>query len=1449
MTRFIRTLARAALAILAFGLGLFAALPARAENLFFIDNPGSGIYSVDINFGGPATRLVTLPGTQYNATLATRPSDGMLFWLDSNGANPNLWRWDPSNPNSPPVPLGTPGPTATSVLRLGFDVNGRLLAMDQSSSTLWNLSTTNGSILGIIPLSGTLPNGGGDLCLDPTNNTLYMVSNTELYTVSTTGQSTLLGTISGLSGGNSMTGCAVTANGTLIVSQSNVPQLSRITLGATPSATLLPNSTGFASIGDLSSTSALVADLSVTKTAVNSTPGATASYVVTVSNAGPDYATDVRVLDAVPTGLSFTSGTASQGAYSATQAIIGANTYPAGTWRVGRLAANQSATLTLTYSVTQSTPVTNTAQVSYSDMFDPDSLPGNSVVGEDDEAVVVITPSADVQISKTAASSFGVGTNGTFLLTVRNSGLAATSGTYTVTDTLPAGLTFVSAAGTNWTCTPNTPAGANVVGGSQVSCSSGTVLAGGASANPITLTVAVTAPALPSVTNSASVSGGEPASNNGNNSDSVTVAVCPGPCVDLVPTKTLNVSALSVGTISTYTITVSNLGALTTTGAYTIVDNLPTGLTLATVPAGTGWTCTQSGVTNTVNGTIVSCSRATTITGGGVSSALTFNVNVAAAALPQVTNTATVANGGDTYAGNNTTSLTSDVGSFDLQITKVASNDFTVGATSGYLITVTNVGTAASPAGVTTTLSDTLPTNLTLNARPTIAPTGGGWACTGAAGNTNFTCTTTSSLAAGASYQFTVPIANLSNNVGTSPSLSNTATVTNASEPATLTGNNSATATDFADLVITKAHTDPFALNGNSVYSLNVSNIGTVTIRGITTVTDVLPVGLTFQSATGTGWTCPYTAATRTITCTRAIGNVDPGGSLPPIIVTVTATTSGSLTNTASVSNPSEPAGKTGNNTASDPTNVLLPPTWSKAFAPTTIASGGTATLTITINKPAGATSLDGIAFVDPLPSGMTVATPLTATNTCGGTLTGVAGDTAIALSNGTFTAASCAINVVVGVNLTAAAPQTDTNTTGPLSTTNAGNAAAVSATLVVTAPTNAVLTKATSPNPIGVGETTTLKFTIVNKATRSNPVAFTDTFPSANIVAATGAAFTNTCGGTPTYTAPVGATPGKISLTGVNLAGNVNCTLSYPITGTAAGSYVNNSSNISGLTNLTATTLSDTLVVQQAALTKDFSPSAILVGGTSTVTFTISNTTEQPAFNNLTFTEALPTNLTLASAPTTPQCGGTVAGTAGSGTITVTGAFLLANQSSCTVVAPVTSTVVNTYVNANTNVTASSNINKSVNATLAVAPFPSLSKTVTVLNDPLNGTSNPKAIPGAEMEYTVVVSNPGAITLDSGTVKVTDILPPNTSLYIGPTGPVTSFTTSAPGLTLTYTSPGDTSDDIAFSNSAGPSYTFGYTPVPVNNYDAAVTALQFSPKGTMPGGSTATIKFKVQVR
>src|SRR5208337_4062256 len=72
-----------------------------------------------------------------------------------------------------------------------------------------------------------------------------------------------------------------------------------------------------------------------------------------------------------------------------------------------------------------------------------------------------------------------------------------TSGTVTLTDTLPSGLTATAISGTGWSCNLGT-----------LTCTSSTAVSGGGSFPPVTLTVNVSCTAPASVTNSATVSGG-----------------------------------------------------------------------------------------------------------------------------------------------------------------------------------------------------------------------------------------------------------------------------------------------------------------------------------------------------------------------------------------------------------------------------------------------------------------------------------------------------------------------------------------------------------------------------------------------------------------------------------------------------------------------------------------------------------------------------------------------------------------------------------------------------------------------------------------------------------------------------------------------------------------------------------------------------------------------------
>ena len=119
----------------------------------------------------------------------------------------------------------------------------------------------------------------------------------------------------------------------------------------------------------------------------------------------------------------------------------------------------------------------------------------------------MITPGADLTLTKTRAGSFIQGQTGVYTITVNNAGGTPTSGTVTVSDTLPASLDPVMAAGSGWTC--------NLLD-HTVTCNRADALAPGQSYPPITLTVNVVPNAPASVTNAASVSGGSDV-NSANN--------------------------------------------------------------------------------------------------------------------------------------------------------------------------------------------------------------------------------------------------------------------------------------------------------------------------------------------------------------------------------------------------------------------------------------------------------------------------------------------------------------------------------------------------------------------------------------------------------------------------------------------------------------------------------------------------------------------------------------------------------------------------------------------------------------------------------------------------------------------------------------------------------------------------------------------------------------------
>lgn len=202
------------------------------------------------------------------------------------------------------------------------------------------------------------------------------------------------------------------------------------TLTSTPTSTRTPTPTPTQTI----------ADLSLTKTVSNSSPfvGDNITFTVTVTNNGPANATGVMVSDQLPAGLVYVSDN-------------GGGTYVNGTgvWTIGALSSGSSMSLQITATVGQAGSNTNSAQVMLSDQPDPDSIPGNSVAAEDDQASVTIGGILDPPTAIKTFNEAGL-PQLEFRMVWINSGNAFAINTQ-VTDGIPIGTTYVAGS---ITCLP-----------------------------------------------------------------------------------------------------------------------------------------------------------------------------------------------------------------------------------------------------------------------------------------------------------------------------------------------------------------------------------------------------------------------------------------------------------------------------------------------------------------------------------------------------------------------------------------------------------------------------------------------------------------------------------------------------------------------------------------------------------------------------------------------------------------------------------------------------------------------------------------------------------------------------------------------------------------------------------------------------------------------------------
>jgi hypothetical protein len=155
-------------------------------------------------------------------------------------------------------------------------------------------------------------------------------------------------------------------------------------------------------------------------------------------------------------------------------------------------------------------------------------------------------------------------------------------------------------------------------------------------------------------------------------------------------------------------------------------------------------------------------------------------------------------------------------------------------------------------------------------------------------------------------------------------------------------------------------------------------------------------------------------------------------------------------------------------------------------------------------------------------------------------------------------------------------------------------------------------------------------------------------------------------------------------------------------------------------------------------------------------------------------------------------------------------------------------------------------NTKRAGNATLTVV------KSSSLISDPVNGTTNPKMIPGAIVRYSFLLSNSGSLTVDSNSIFILDTLPGTLSVGTAAApalvnGTPTANLTLTPATDIRYSSQVTAPASFAACSATPHNYT------PTSAYDPLVKHICVRPQGTMAASTGAgqpsfTVSFTAQI-
>ncbi|MCI0440162.1 MAG: hypothetical protein L0177_13690 [Chloroflexi bacterium] len=593
------------------------------------------------------------------------------------------------------------------------------------------------------------------------------------------------------------------------------------------------------------------ADVSVTKLgATEAVAGNTIEYTITVANAGPSDAQNVVVTDTFPTLVMASPATPTSGTFDETT----------GVWSVGALPSGASEQLVIEVMIDSGAPegaiLANEVEAA-SSTADPD-LSNNS-----DTLQTTVLLEADLSVSKSAEGSVVAGGQLTYTIGIVNQG-PSTATSVVLTDTLPAGMSFDQASSSD---------GCSASEG-VVSCDVGEIAVG--EEVEVTIVVAVS-PSVEDGTildNEVVVDGAQLDPNPENNTDSTSTEVFTQ--ADVAVTKVDLPDPALAGETLTYTITVTNNGPSDSQNV-TATDTLPAQVTVQSSSADAGSFDAETGA----------WSIGTLGVGELVELAITVVVDADVPDGSMLANSVAVdSETPDPDEANNSDETETTVAtSADLRVEKSSAPDPAVaGQQLAYTVTVHNDGPSdAEGVTVAESLLEGFGVASAAPGQGDFDEETGVW--------------TVGTLAASASAMLTI-VVDVPPDTAAGADLTNTAEAdADTSDPDG--SNNSASVVTsvitLADLSIAKSDSRDPAVAGNKLtYTLTVTNNGPSNATGVV-VTDALPSGVSFDSSSDAD-------AFDSATGQWSVGGLGVGEERTlQIVVTVNASTSGAIVNTATV--------------------------------------------------------------------------------------------------------------------------------------------------------------------------------------------------------------------------------------------------------------------------------------------------------------------------------------------------------------------------------------------------------------------------------------------------------------------------------------------------------------------------------------------------------------------